>query len=409
MNPKWTFAGYIKRGWQEKNVIAAQSAVPVKVADNRYLTVYALLDTRGHDSCCGVVGELREGSPMGEVKQHIVIASGGNECKFFDDDDTLYYRCVGQPQVFGSAKLNLWVVKYYIYAHRFIDGVLHNSFTPRWNGRPHAAADSLRLYSVQLSYDAATDAIKIIEPETRVITGNAVFDSCSSNHALTPPAALNEDNTEFVELVTFTPRGEGLHGTGSHGKVAPVHWKFDKKTHRYKVYRTGEWYQIDDFIGEASVVKTPQGDFIASLRSFGHSGEIVLCRTPDLFAGYGKMVCHKGTCTPRTLYCSSDGTLHLFTNIDWISPYKHERNPLYEFVIDENLNLSAPETVFDAATLPFNTPFADMAKYCEIAPRHEMLLCRVIDLSQTAGNMGFPPITEEGVAVSGIYVFERKK
>ena len=49
MNSKWTFAGYIKHGWQAGNVIAAQSAVPVKVAENRYLTVYALLDTRGHD------------------------------------------------------------------------------------------------------------------------------------------------------------------------------------------------------------------------------------------------------------------------------------------------------------------------------------------------------------------------
>ena len=409
MSSTWSFAGYIKHGWQAENVIAAQAAVPVKVAENRYLTVYALLDIRGHDSCCGVVGELRAGSPAGEVKQHVVIAPGGNECRFFDDDAELYFRCVGQPQVFGSAKLNLWVVKYYIYAHKFQNGVLNNPCSVNWSGRPHAAADSLRLYTVQLSYDAANDAIKIVEPESRVITGNNVFDSCSSNHALTPPAALNEDNTEFVELVTFTPRGEGLHGTGSHGKVAPVHWKFDEKTHRYKVYRTGEWYQIDDFIGEASVVKTPQGDFIASLRSFGHSGEIVLCRTPDLFAGYGKLVRHKGTCTPRTLYCSSDGTVHLFTNIDWISPYKHERNPLYEFIIDEDLNLSAPETVFDAANLPFNTPFADMAKYCEIAPEHEMLLCRVIDLSQTAGNMGFPPITEEGVAASGIYVFERKK
>lgn len=57
-------------------------------------------------------------------------------------------------------------------------------------------------------------------------------------------------------------------------------------------------------------------------------------------------------------------------------------------------------------TIP--TPFADMAKYCEITPNHEMLLCRVIDLSQTAGNMNFPPISNEAVNSSGIYVFERK-
>jgi hypothetical protein len=409
MKSSWTFVNYIQNSWVDKNVIAGQAAVPLQIAPNRYSTIYALIDTRGHDSCCGIVGQLRENTPNGKILQHFEIAKGGNECKFFPDEESLYYRCVGQPQVFGSQKLNCWVVKYYIYAHQFIDGVLHNSFSKQWPGRLHAACDSLRLYTVQLSYDSNLDAIKIVQPETKVITNDSIFDLCSANHALTPPAALDKDHTQFVELVTFTPRGQGLHNTGSHGKVAPVQWSFDLDSNLYKVTKVGQWWDIDDCIGEASVVKTPEGDFVASLRSFGHSGEIVLTKTSDLFSGFGKLVCHKGTCTPRTLYCSSDGKLHLFTNIDWISPYNHERNPLYEFILDDNLNLTQRETVFDAISLPFNTPFADMAKYCEITPHHEMLLCRVIDLSQTAGNMNFPPISNEAVNASGIYVFERKK
>ncbi|MBE6390417.1 MAG: hypothetical protein E7043_09670 [Lentisphaerae bacterium] len=420
MFSEWKYCGPLIHGPQAPGIFCVQPAGPVEIAPGRWLCLYSMVDGRGHDANCGVFAQLRADAPDGPVLKARVLVPGGDGTNYFPlEDGEEYFRCAGQAHLFGSQKTGVFAVTYYQHAQKWVDGVLQNPGSYFWR-KQHGSmlmSRTLRLGMLQLEYDGQNDDWKIVE-EPHLLTqagwedaGEAFCEfgpGFSLNHALESPVPLNDDGTEFLEYVTITAYDDPYAISG-HGTIVPIRYKFDPATRRYRWVQTGRrWRDGNDTLGEASVVRMPDGsgDFLISVRQFLGGGDIILAKVSDPFgAGINRVCRYKGSSAPRTLGVRSDGLMRLFMNDSALSPYHHERNPLYEYQIFPDLSLGEPRIIADAVqlALPWPEPFLDMGQYLEYASGKEMLSFRAFDRVQVVGNEGTEPLSAEAAELYGVH------
>ncbi len=416
----WKYCGSLIHGQQPSGAVCVQPAGPVEIAPGRWLCLYSMVDGRGHDANCGIYGELRKDTPDGQVLKGRVIVPGGDDTGYYPlGDGEEYFRCAGQAHLFGSQKTGIFAVTYYQHAQKWVNGVLQNPGSYFWR-KQHGSmlmSRSLRLGMLQLEYDGQNDDWKIVE-EPHLLTQAGWEDSpdafCefgpgfSLNHALEPPVPLNDDGTEFLEYVTITAYDDP-YMIGGHGTVVPIRYAFNRETRRYQWVQTGRrWRDGNDTLGEVSIARMPDGsgDFLISVRQFLGGGDIILAKVSDPFgAGINRVYRYKGSSAPRTLSVRSDGLMRLFMNDSSLSPYHHERNPLYEYQIFPDLSLGEGQVIADAVqqALPWPEPFFDMGRYLEYAPGKEMLSFRAFDRTHVVGNEGKPPLSAEAADLYGVH------
>ncbi|MBE6358537.1 MAG: hypothetical protein E7057_04745 [Lentisphaerae bacterium] len=420
MLSSWEYCGALCRGEIKPGVFCVQPSGPVEIAPDRWLSLYTMVDGRGHDANCGIYGELRADAPDGMVLRSRILVAGGDGTNYSPCGDGVeYFRCAGQAHVFGSQKTGVFAVTYYQHVQKWENGVLQNPGSWHWRQKHGSMlmSGTLRVCMLHLEYDAQADDWRIIEqPHLLAQDGweNSPDAFCefgpgfSLNHALEPPVPLNDDGTEFLEYLTITAYDDP-YAVGGHGTVVPVRYKFDPETRRYRWVQTGKrWRDGNDTLGEVSIVRIPDGsgDFLLSVRQFLGTGDIILARVSDPFVeGIRKVHRYKGSSAPRTLGVRSDGLMRIFINDSDMSPYKHERNPLYEYQIYPDLRLGEPHVVADAVQqkLPWPEPFLDMGRYLEYAPGKEMLCFRAFDRVQIVGNEGSEPLSAEAADLYGVH------
>ncbi len=400
------------QGEVRPRIVTAQPSVPVEIHPGRWLNLYNLLDGRGHDADCGILAELHKDTPDGALLRRRIIVDGGDDYEPFNDSEK-YFRCIGQPSVFGSWKTGIFVVCFYQYAHQFRDGVLQNSGSANWTGRPFAHIDSLRLHYLQFKYDIKSEDLIIVKPDTelRQVGYEKGEAFCSMgpdrlmNRPLQPPVQLDADGYEFVELAGLSHKTDNM--LGSHATIAPIRWKFNEKEGCYQWVETGKPWKVAEHCGEAASILLDDGSFLTSIRQFG-KGTIILTRTEDLFKGPEKMTFNQETTAPRSIYKCRDGQIRLFTNFPPIPNLRHERNPLCEAIVDGELKLRDIRPIADASALhlPWESPFLDLPKYVETHDKRSLLLIRAIDRSQTVGNMALPKLEASAYERQGVHYLE---
>jgi len=398
-------------------VIPAHCAPALKLSDDRWIIFYATLDSRGHDASRSIIYQIRTDNPAGKIMKEACIVPNDEQWNALGYG-TCFWKCNGMPIAFGMPKSknklaneNVFVLKWYRYAHLLKDNILHNSGSGKWTGAPDVLQKTLRIESLQFRLNDQEDDIEIISPAKLMTQKDYPYTNefCelgkgfSMNHSMAPPVPINADCTEWVEYDTFTPSNTGI---GGHGSVAPVKYSFNTASGLYEWTKTGPLLSIpNELIGESSICFNGS-DFILSLRSFSSINTILL-KTSDPFGSKFTYKTNQTGNTPRIMWKCYDGKLRLFTNSKQLSPYNEKRNPLYSFDIDtSNLSLSKPSIIFDSrkAGLPFKTPFVDMPKLFPECNGTQILAFRAITRSQTVGNCpDSPKPTSEEIATSGIH------
>ena len=352
------------------------NAAPLSAS--RFLLIYSTRGWRGTDDNTSIVYQLREGAYDGPLLAEGVLA------RSIDDWDALgdgrpHVRGHYHPVVFGvpagagadptgAAAANPaaghFVAMWGRHA-RYVDprtGLMQDN-----DRRTHLRTGAVEWAQFRLRGDGAD--IELTAPPT--VLRQQGYDSgyllCSTDarsmhQTYTPPIPYTEsaDTESADEWVGFN--------TFDGGRIGALRFRFEPSKRVY------EWVESGPLIGsglmEPSVSRWRDG-WVVSARSVRanrdeRGGPVGWTRWDDPFGAPVPELVWPGepnTKSPLTSFRCADGALRLLTGDPAVSPYGHQRNPLYWWPIDpaSGFRAGAPQAVFDAVAA--RVPFREQARF----------------------------------------------
>ena len=361
----------------------------IRVSPRRWVVFYTTIDSRGWDAVKSVLYQLRADAPDGAVLARGVVAASR------DDWDPLgrgerWSKRNGSPIPFGVPQgaerngrplpnANLFVVRWYRYAHLPRNGELLNPVTGRgtveWREGLTLHKRVMRLEWAQFRLREDGRDIEFVQaPQVlrqRGYGSDVEYAECGAdwamNQSATPPAPLNDDATEWVSFDVFSTDHE-VHVPHGRVECAPVRFRFNAATRLYEWVETGRRFDIPGRrLGESCLAR--QGaEWLLSFRTWNGVQSTFFYRFDDPFGELGAPVQERSARGPdegpRQMYLCADGQARLFGNIRALSPTR-TRDPLWTWNLDPATRaLSEPRLVAAAKDcgLPFQQPYLHMPK-----------------------------------------------
>ncbi len=412
----------------------------LQVAQDRWMIFFATLNHQGSDCNRSILYQLRQDSPDGALLSEGVVDTGIENWDPLDRGDRFVKSC-GMPIAFGVPQgatlegqdqgqsqgqgqvmphANVFVVKWYRWAHLRQDGCLYNPahHAQQWPEGPSIKNQTMRVEWMQFRLNEARDDIeRLTEPTVLRQRGYESGDSfcelgpgMQMNHAMKSPVPEDASCRTWVSVDTFTPY---LPAHYAHGSVAAVRFAFNEKRGLYEWVDVGRTIAIPDrLVGEASVNRV-QNRYLIALRCFEYDNrgsDTCWFSTEDLFGDWGTPTFTPSSPVPRIAFVCGDGVMRLFSNSRKKNRAIDDRSILSCWDVDpQALQLSKQRTMLDAGTMvwPFNDPFVDMAKLCPPIGRRQLLLFRVIDRAHTQANVELSPSANSAAfSLAGIHAAE---
>jgi len=406
-------------------IIPAHASAALRLSRDRWALFFSTLDPNGWDAVKSILYQIRADAPDGAIVREGVLipAQDGWEP---EPGARRFRKVYGMPMAFGVPKGALRRGKPYPNANVFAVKT-YRRVIPQQDGHIVARTQSpedmreqgeltlkyQRVAWLQFRLNDTNDDLVILQPLRTLMQQE--YDSedefCAlgrgryMNHAMTPPVPADESCQRWCECDTFAfDEVAGRHG---HGQVAPVEYTWNAQTGLYAWTRVGKLYAIPGrAIGETSISRWDDA-WVVAARSNCIDGSTAWFRTRDLFEGLGEATLRPGTWGPRHSFRCADGQLRIFLNDQTLSPHGDRRNPLYAIdVHPETFAYSTPQVAFDARAqgLPFEPPFADMAKLCPATDDgRQLLVFRCISSRMTTGPGGEDrALTADEMAPAGI-------
>lgn len=387
-------------GEQKKDGLTFGLVSCVQASERRWLLLDSTL-AKGWDADKSIFCQLRADAPDGPLVMEKLISRGGPGWVPAGSNRT-YWKCQGKPMLFGVPKgareqgrllpnHNLFVAKWYFYAHVEIDGKIIGPWEKSW---PTGLAPvPIRVEWMQFRLNAAEDDIEIIAPVSTLCQKGyenqkafcALGPDCERmNHALGGAVPLNSAWTEWVECAEFG----FTRSSQKSGGIAAVRYVFNPRSGLYEWEQTGTLMPNS---GSEACINRIDDSWIVSLRHTPPSGarSTAWHRTADLFAGFNQPVLMPCGSGPRTSFVCRDGVLRLFGHDD-NNPYHAAtgdyRNPLYCWDVDpETFQYANRQAVIDSRRegLAFDSPMMDHALLFPAQGNRQLIACRGITNQQT--------------------------
>lgn len=413
------FPGESKRDFATPNY-----ATGMRLSPDRWLIVYDTVDCRGADFWRSVMYQVREGSPLGAVRNSGVLAQRERVATPLGKRYPCW-RGYGNPNVFGvplpasgdtaSPAAGIVAISWNSRCELWVKGrfVQHAPGCP-WPADVSAESWRAILAEIgaprmlqQFRFNPATDALDPLAPAEPSPDGQA--------------RTLRRDLQGTINWGNPVPRDarglswlEALTDAREESLLSIRRYDFDRASGRFRMApRAMEHREPPSFqVGEPSLARLGANDWMVAARCFGNGGKTLLYRTPDPWEGLGKATELETTFGQRMLHRFAEGSVRLTLNHRTLSPYKDRRNPLYCFRLDpSSKSVLERDTVFDAraAGLAFAMPFVDHAHLFEPhRPGAQLLTFRLITQRQVWWHDGAPALTAEERRLGGIHACEAR-
>jgi len=313
----------------------------IQVSRRRFLLVCGTRGWRGTDDNASIIYQLRDGAYDGPI-----VKEGFFVRTIIDwdamEDGQLYVKSHVHPIAFGVPKgalvdgrpacnENVFAVSWLRLA-RYVDpetGLMLN--VKETNARLQASTEVVEW--VQFRLNDAEDDIEIIQP-ARILrqkgfgTGYAFCDAevRFMRQTMASPTLYNVECTEWI-----------LYGDFESRHIAAMKLSFNVDRGVY------EWTQTGPLIGEDFIepcVARYRDTWIVTARMWSShdsgGGPVAWMRTEDPFGVPPAVVRPPAptTTAPVTMFACADGVIRLLTGDPTVSPYHHQRNPLYCWDVD---------------------------------------------------------------------------
>ena len=332
----------------------------LQASKDRFLTLYTTRGWRGSDDNVSVICQIRDGAYDGPVLREVCLAKSVNDWMPFDDGKQ-YVRAHLHPLVFGvpqGAVIDGTVPEHaglFVFMwHREI-----REIDPQTGFMMHYKKSIRRLLDVsvtewtQARLNATQDDLVTVQPpQTLRQKGHIGYPFCELDVrrmvlTMNPPVPLNRDGSEWIGSSMYEDMARAE-------RVATLKMAFNPATSLY------EWTECGPLsipgLFECAVTSSNQGWILmARVRSSmdaKEGGPVAWMKLDDPFGAIPEPVLPEGprTHAPVTAFRCADGVVRLLTNDPHVSPYPHERNPLYMWDIDpaDGFRASNRITVFDS-------------------------------------------------------------
>jgi len=352
----------------------------LQASRNRFLLLYTTRGWRGSDDNVSVICQIRDGAYDGRLVREVCLAKSIDNWEPFDDGKH-YVRAHLHPLVFGVPK------------GAVIDGEVPQHaglFAFMWHREIrevdpetgsmlhyHKSVQKLRDVSItewmQARLNESEDDLEIVQPKQtlRQKTKEHGYPFCDLDVrrmvlTMNPPVPYNHSGTQWIGSSSYEDiRWETY--------VATLKMEFNPDTALYEWSATGPLSVPGLF--ESSVLWSDEGWILVarisrSMRS-EMGGPIAWMKLDDPFGPLPEPTypSYPITHAPITAFRCADGIVRLLSNEPNLTPYFHERNPLYMWDIDpaNGFRASNLRTVFDSVQhrIPIrdvSLPVVDQAK-----------------------------------------------
>jgi hypothetical protein len=322
-----------------------------QLSRNRFLIIYSTRGWRGTDDNTSIIYQLRSDAYDGPVITEGILT------KSIDDWDPLGNgeRCVKahvHPVVFGvpsgamikgkpAPSANLFVAKWERLGRRIDPATGFMLNVKETNPWLHAGSSAVEW--MQFRLNEAADDIEIVRPVDilRQRGFNEGYAFCDApvrymRQTMTPAVPFNDDGSEWID-----------YGYFDHNEIAALKYCYNVDRGVYEWTQTGPVIPGD--FTEPSVARYSDSWIVAvrlwsSMRIAG-GGPVTWFRIDDPFTDVPAPILplQPRTTSPITMFQCADGALRLITNDPNISPYGHQRDPLYIWDVDPDRQFTAGE------------------------------------------------------------------
>ncbi len=396
----------------------------MQASPNRFLVLYTTRGWRGSDDNVSVICQIRDGAYDGPLLREVCLAKSINDWAPFDDGKK-YVRAHLHPLVFGVPSGALMDGEVPAHAGLFVF-MWHREIReidPKTGFMLHYKKSVQKLLDVsitewiQVRLNESEDDFEIVQPTMALRQkyhehGYTFCDLETRRMVLTmnPPVPFNEVATEWIGSSSY----EDIAGTS---RVATFRMTFNPAAGLYEWTDCGPLSVAGLF--ESAVVGSPDGwTFMARVKSSmaaPKGGPVAWMSLDDPFGSIPEPTYTDPiSAAPITAFRCADGVVRVFSNEPHLTPYPHERNPLYMWDVDTSGSFRASNcrTVFDSVErgIPIrdvSLPVVDQAKVLpHCGGNRQIIAHRVRPKSLNSPFKTGVVINDEEREVSGIYYAE---
>lgn len=397
----------------------------LQASKNRFLLLYTTRGWRGSDDNVSVICQIRDGAYDGPLIREICLAKSINDWMPFDDGKH-YVKAHLHPLLFGVPKgavINGAVPQHaglFVFMwHREI-----RELDPQTGFMLHYKESIQKLLDVsvtewvQVRLNDSEDDLDIIQPKQTLRQKNhhLGYPFCELETrrmvlTMNPPVPFNSTGTEWIGSSSY----EDIARTS---RVATLRMSFNPQTGLYEWTDCGPLSIAGMF--ESAVISADQGAILMSRIKASmdapKGGRVAWFKLNDPFGAIAEPAYPEQpiTAAPVTAFRCADGVIRLLSNEPNLTPYPHERNPLYMWDIDPEAGFRASNcrTVFDsvAAKIPIrdvSLPVVDQAKVLpHVGGNRQLVAHRVRPKSLNSPFKTGVIINDDEREASGIYYAE---